>query len=183
MKSTINKPGKKAAGTYNLNQVQRVRNSLSFGRPPEEDEELAPGTLHSLHSDFESIMEGTLCALHILNVAYKTQDGRAIFKFEYYKEPTHIEIDILEIPSFRGRNEDGLVIHRMESARGQQICIAEHFRPTTIEKANAIAKDWSELVWRYIQTGLTLDNQIRDRSEAKKRAKRQKSGFLNWLLN
>jgi len=185
MTTILNKPGLIATGTNSLSKAGQIGKRYCCGRPPEDDqEEIAPGTLHNLPADEllanESIMGGTLCASHIQTATYRTRDGKAFFKFEYFQIGDYIEIDIVSMPDFGHR--DHSQIHRIPSERGHQICLAE--APKSISACNTIVKDWSELVWRYILTGITIDNQIRKRAINKKnKGKTIKSTFLNWILN
>ena len=107
-------------------------------------EEISKGTLCAN----ESIEGGALCASFSPGV-YRTKDGTAYYKFGYVQVGNHFVIDILEQPSYNGRDESTHVSHRV----GKKICINPSYAPKTIEKAKDISADWAELTHIYITRG------------------------------
>ncbi len=119
-------------------------------------EEIQPGTLHG----GEVIERSALCA-PFAPATYRTKDGRAYYKFKYIAVSNYYEIDILEMPSYGWRNSSFHVTHRLNSSRGgYKICFNRGREPRDITTAKNYSKAWAELTHKYIQTGITIDDQI-----------------------
>ena len=99
--------------------------------------------------------------------AYKTKDSRAIFQFSYhYLSGGFYEVDIHQQPSYQNRSTDINTIHRLSSPRTakHKICFTSGKEPKTLSDSQKYSTDWAELTWEYIKSGVTIDNQIRRRS-------------------
>jgi len=98
---------------------------------------------------------------------YRTKDGKAWFSFRYveHRDGT-IEVDILSMPEYGGRDVSLLVTHRMFSSRGGYMISQLHTdQRLGLDHAKAISMLWSEMTWTYIQTGRQLDDQFMDGQE------------------
>jgi hypothetical protein len=85
---------------------------------------------------------------------YRTNDGKAYFEFRFVEDGSYWEIDILSAPSYGTRSSDLHSTHRLPSARGgYRICLADPSDAHSVSKAFKFAESWSEMTWRYIQTG------------------------------
>lgn len=87
---------------------------------------------------------------------YRTKDGIALFTFGFVEVNNHIEIDILEQPSYGSRANDAHSTHRLDSERGgKKVCFGD---PDYIHQGNAKkwAAEWAEATWKYIKTGVTF---------------------------
>lgn len=94
---------------------------------------------------------------------YRTQDGLSYYKFRYVNLGRYFEIDIIEQPSYRGRNSGMHVAHWLTSGRGgKKICVSSGREPETIGAAKALSMGWAELTNEYIKTGKTIDRQVAD---------------------
>lgn len=105
--------------------------------------------------------EGTLHSSKIYH--YKTLDGNAIFTFSYEYEMGHYEIIIHAHPSYNGRDSSSIVAHWLPSDSSpinKRVCFAVGKEPETLEKAKNISMQYAELTWNYIQTGVTIDEQL-----------------------
>lgn len=99
---------------------------------------------------------------------YRTKDGKAVFTFSYHKvqsfsdNKNYFEIDIHKMPSFNGRNDSSVVAHWLPCSRpaGKKICMTVGKEPKTLEKAKKVSTEYAELLWTYIRTGITIDNQL-----------------------
>ena len=99
--------------------------------------------------------------------AYKTKDGRAVFQFSYPSVNNYYEIDIHSTPSYGSRSSDSHLAHWLTSSRtgvSKKICFTRGREPKTLSEAQRFSTDWAELTWEYIKTGVTIDEQIRRRS-------------------
>ena len=112
---------------------------------------LTPGTLHSSQE-----------------LKYKTKDGRAVFAFSY--ENTlggYYDIVIHDQPDFNGRDERSTIAHWLpcnESPINRKVCLSYGKEPKTLEKAKKISMEYSELLWTYIRSGISIDDQIKSRN-------------------
>lgn len=83
---------------------------------------------------------------------YKTQNGRYTFQFRFY--PTvygYYEIDILAMPSYKGRPASAYISHRITSSRGTTIiCFGNPIDANTPSAARRWAKFWAEKTAKYI---------------------------------
>ena len=109
----------------------------------------------------ENIKTGTLHST-CYNATYRTQDGASYYKYRFVEiGGGKYEIDILEQPSYRGRDNRFEVAHRLPSARGGlKICVHEGREPASWEAAKNLAIGWAELTNTYIKTGVTIDEQV-----------------------
>ena len=112
---------------------------------------LTPGTLHS-----SKVFK------------YRTKDGRAIFAFSYeYDMDGYYDIVIHDHPDFNGRDESSTVAHWLpcyESPINRKVCFSDGKEPKTLEKEKKISMEYAELIWTYIRTGISLDDQIKSRN-------------------
>jgi hypothetical protein len=194
----LSKTGLLAAGIQILNKVQNLGKSQTNESVQEGTllgaEEVPSGTFHGAEEvpsgtfcSSESIKGGALCARSFTPGAYRSEDGKHLFRFNFIDCGGYIQIDILEQPSYNGLDSSSHVSHRLSSQRGgHKICIANE--PKTIEEAIKLAAAWSELTSRYLETGVTIDEQIsrnvRKRAEESKKDKpKRMAGLLNWFLN
>jgi len=139
-------------------------------------EEIKPGTLHS----GEVIIGGTLCASYS-PATYRTKDGTAFYKFNYVQTGNHFEIDILNQPSYEGRDSGMHKAHWLSSSRGgKKICISRGQEPKTIAAAKNISMQWAELTHNYIKTGKSIDQQVRE--QARSSSNDSQGGLWNWLF-
>jgi hypothetical protein len=111
----------------------------------------------------------TLGTLHSSQVfKYKTKDGRAVFAFSY--ENTlggYYDIVIHDQPDFNGRDERSTIAHWLpcyESPINRKVCLSNGKEPKTLEKAKKISMEYAELIWTYIRTGISIDDQIKSRN-------------------
>jgi hypothetical protein len=106
------------------------------------------------------LSNGTLCNPQIFQ--YLTKDSRAIFAFSYHKVNDYYEIDIEKFPSFEGRPADSHTIHWLPSPRpsGYKMCFNIGKEPKTLDDAKEYSILYAELVWFYIRTGVTIDEQL-----------------------
>lgn len=124
-------------------------------------EEIKPGTLHG----GEEIKPGTLHATSYSPATYRTRDGRTHYKFRYVDINGKFEIDILSQPSYFGRDESSAISHRLPSTRGgNKICLSEGKEPTNLETAKKVSMEWAELTTAYINSGKSIDRQVKDNS-------------------
>lgn len=71
------------------------------------------------------------------------------------------EIDILQLPDYRGRSTSAGIIHTLPSARGgRKICVADGHEPRSESAAKKLSMAWCDLQAEYIKTGVTPDQQI-----------------------
>lgn len=85
-------------------------------------------------------------------------------------EKGYFEVELLEVPSYRGRADDAHTSHRITSDRNTQIiCVAENkgAEPKTHQEALNLFTTWADLSSDYIATGKTLDQQIKARHSSK----------------
>ncbi len=107
------------------------------------------------------LTSGTLCSSQVFY--YKTIDAKAIFAFSYEYQMGHYEIVIHEHPSYGHRNSGSVIAHWLpcdDSPINKKVCFTVGKEPNTLEKAKNISKQFAELTWNYIQTGITIDEQI-----------------------
>ena len=81
---------------------------------------------------------------------YRSEDGRADFKFIFQPELDYIAVYCLQTPSLQGRDPSPLKTHLLTS---NKICFAEGREPRTQERAEELAKQWAEYLLEYIRTG------------------------------
>lgn len=196
----FNKPGSTVAGTEVKGKAFKIGKNRSFFRNPEDiptgilhggAEEIPPGTLcfsgeipKGTRSGPDSLKKGALCASFSLGV-YRTRDGSALYTFRYIDLGKYLEIDIVEQPSYEGRNESSHIAHRLPSARGGlKICIREGKEPKTIDKARRVSMEWAELTHTYIKTGKNLDLQIKEKARLnQKETIPMFTDILKWIFN
>lgn len=83
------------------------------------------------------------------------------FKFRYIDLGGYWEIDIVELPNYRGRSTSAYIIHTLPSDRGgKKICVATGHEPRTERDAKKLSMSWADLQAEYIKTGRTPDQQI-----------------------
>jgi len=113
----------------------------------------------------ETLKAGTLRATYS-PATYRTEDGESYYKFRFVeKEDGKFDIDILELPSYKGRDENRNITHFMNSERGgYKISICCGYEPATLAAAKKLAKGWAELTNTYIKTGVTIDKQVSQNS-------------------
>ena len=108
----------------------------------------------------EALLSGTLCATYSPAI-YRTEDGEAYYRFQFIKLGEKFEIDILEQPPYRGRDESYNVAHRLPSDRGGlKVCVTAGSEPTSLEDVKKLAIGWAELTNTYIKSGITIDEQV-----------------------
>lgn len=141
-------------------------------------EEIKPGTLHA----GEELKGGTLCA-SFSPATYRTLDGTGYYQFRYAQVGNHFEIDILNQPSYGGRDTSATVTHRLSSSRGgSKICISSGHEPRDIETVKKISTEWAELTHNYIKTGKTIDKQVRERTSSNGQSNSNGRDFWSWLF-
>lgn len=92
--------------------------------------------------------------------AYRTQDGRAVFEFQFVSRGNHYEIDILSQPDYGGRESDLHNTHRLPSDRGgYRICFGDPQVVANLPSAYKWAAMWAEHTWKYIHHGTPFPNQ------------------------
>jgi hypothetical protein len=113
---------------------------------------------------YETIKAGTLYATNSPGT-YRTHDGEDYYKFRFVGSGGKFEIDILEQPSYRGRDERAEITHRLPSDRsGKKICVTPGLEPTSLSAAYKLAMGWAELTNTYIKRGITIDDQVKRNS-------------------
>jgi len=98
---------------------------------------------------------------------YRTRDGQAYFQAKFVKMPQGFyEIDIHGTPSYESRPNGAVDAHWLptERGKGRKVCFYAGKEPSDLKTAKAYFIDWCELSWRYIQTGISIDDQIIARS-------------------
>jgi len=101
---------------------------------------------------------------------YRTKDGKGYFQFSYHKIKeggrTYYEIDIHKTPSYRNLNSSSHTTHWLPCDRpaGKKMCFHVGKEPKTLALAKKYSCDYSELNWHYIRTGITIDQQLRQRN-------------------
>ena len=103
---------------------------------------------------------------YVNNIIYRsrvTDSGRYFdFKFNYVNLGSYWEIDIVDLPNYRGRSTSAYIIHTLPSDRGgKKICVATGHEPRTEKDAKKLSMSWADLQAEYIKTGVTPDEQIR----------------------
>jgi hypothetical protein len=90
---------------------------------------------------------------------YRTRDGRAYYKFGFAQVGSNIEIDILDMPGYGGRDDALHPTHRLKSERGgYKICFGNPSISNDINSAKKWAAIWAEHTWKYITTGKPIPN-------------------------
>lgn len=90
---------------------------------------------------------------------YRTEDGRAYFEFGFAQIGSNVEIDILDMPGYGGRDENVHTTHRLKSERGgHKICFGEPSISSDMHFAKKWAAQWAEHTWKYITTGKQFPN-------------------------
>ena len=130
----------------------------------------------------EPILRGTLRS-NFSPATYRTKDGSAYYKFRYAElDGGKFEVDIVEQPSYNGRDESANTVHRLPSSRGgSKICISAGHEPDSLESAKKLSMEWAELTHNYIKTGRTIDDQVAGKAAGNGSA--NKSNFFSWLFN
>lgn len=83
------------------------------------------------------------------------------FTYVYNTRRGRWEIDIIQLPSYRGRSKALSIVHMIESDRGgYMICVAEDHKLTSLDAAKKLSMGWGDLQAEYIKTGVTPDQQI-----------------------
>lgn len=96
---------------------------------------------------------------YIKSDVYRTQDGRAYFEFGFAQVGSNVEIDILDMPGYGGRDENVHITHRLKSERGgYKICFGEPSISSDMHSAKKWAAQWAEHTWKYITTGKQFPN-------------------------
>lgn len=133
-------------------------NVLTNGWSPVQDQKLNENG--NSPSRNETLKAGTLFANY--PGTYRTEDGGSYYKFRFVElYGGKFEIDILDQPSYRGRDEGYTVAHRLPSARGGlKICVTAGREPASLHEAHKLAMGWAELTNTYIKSGTTIDTQI-----------------------
>lgn len=107
----------------------------------------------------EAIPPGAWKVSPLRDQNYRTRDGLGHFTFAFYPTGEAVEIDILDMPSYRNRSEDLHDTHRIPSERGGfRICFGNPSIVCDEQTARKWARQWAELTWRYIRTGLPFPN-------------------------
>jgi len=98
---------------------------------------------------------------------YRTRDGQAYFRAKFVKMPEGFyEIDIHGTPSYQDRTSDSYTAHWLPNQRetGRKVCFTDGKEPRDLKTAESYFIDWCELTWKYIQTGITIEDQVTTRS-------------------
>ncbi len=96
---------------------------------------------------------------YIYEATYRTKDGRAQFSFGFARVGDHVEIDILNMPSYGERSSDGHTTHRLTSNRGgSRVCLGNDSDAPNLREAQKWAAMWSEHTWNYIKYGTPFPN-------------------------
>lgn len=110
--------------------------------------EIRPGTLHLDYYQYRS---------RVIDYNGSYFD----FFLRYINCGRYWEIDILQLPNYRGRSTSAGIIHTLPSARGgRKICVAEGHEPRSEYDAKKLSMAWCDLQAEYIKTGVTPDQQI-----------------------
>lgn len=108
-----------------------------------------------------SLTKGTLHSPQVYR--YKTRDGKAVFTFSYEQEMEYYDIIIHDLPNFNGRESYSSIAHWLPSDLSpinKKVCFINGKEPDTLEKAKKVSTQYAELLWTYILTGITIDEQI-----------------------
>jgi len=89
---------------------------------------------------------------------YRTRDAQAWFTFRFVPVGGHYEIDIVDMPSYKGvsvmRSSNLHPTHRLPSGRGgHRICFGVPSAVSSISDCYEYSASWAENTWEYIQTG------------------------------
>lgn len=98
---------------------------------------------------------------------YRTKDGRALFAFSYKYEMGYYDIIIHDEPSFGTRDDSSHIAHWLPSDLSpinKKICFHEGKEPKTLEEAKNISVQYAELLFTYIKTGISIDDQLLSRN-------------------
>ena len=94
---------------------------------------------------------------------YRTRDGRARFTFRFVEtgggffSSPHVEIDIVDSPSYGHRSTGSHDTHRVPSDRGgYKVCIGHEDQVRSQTDAKRYARAWAEETWKYITRGETF---------------------------
>lgn len=88
---------------------------------------------------------------------YKTNDGQALFEFDFIQNrDSTYTVHIIRSPSYGSRSTNGHVIHRNGD---NTICFGNPSEVNTLDKARKYSETWSEMTWKYIQTGVKFEDQ------------------------
>lgn len=90
------------------------------------------------------------------DVIYRTRDGAADYGFSIEGEDDNRRIFILDMPSYKGRNESQHSTHRLGDER-KYICWKGDI--PSLEDALAIAARWADCTQAYITTGRIFDEE------------------------
>jgi hypothetical protein len=91
------------------------------------------------------------------------------FMFRYVhdpKSPGKVRIYLEIEPSYGSRSKDTHTAHRWPANNDgfkhpPYICIKEAFKPSSYETAKKLAHDWADRTIRYIETGISISDQIK----------------------
>lgn len=96
---------------------------------------------------------------YIKTDVYRTRDGRAYFEFGFAQVGSNVEIDILDMPGYGGRDDGLHSTHRLKSERGgYKICFGNPSISNDMYNAKKWAAQWAEHTWKYILSGRQFPN-------------------------
>lgn len=93
---------------------------------------------------------------------YRTRDGQADYCFAFLRAADgSYHAVILDMPSYGARDTSLAITHRLPTGDGRyKVCWD---RPLwSEEEAKAVAAKWADLTQTYLQTGVTIDQQVRE---------------------
>jgi hypothetical protein len=82
---------------------------------------------------------------------YRSEDGRAYFKFRFIPHGDQVLIFCLKRPSLGGQDPDPRKTHLFESGR---LCFVEGHEPRDHARAEELAKQWAEYFLEYRRSGI-----------------------------
>ena len=95
---------------------------------------------------------------------YRTKDGRAYFSFSYvWTSGGYYQINIHKTPNYNGRSDSSSVAHWLSTSSNgasRKICFHSGKEPKSLDITQKFSTHWAELTWKYICTGVTIDQQF-----------------------
>lgn len=85
-------------------------------------------------------------------IKYRTKDGTADYSFSFERQPSgDWRAFVLSQPSYGGRDESPLIIHRLSDGGRKFVCWKG--RLSSESDARAVAAEWANATQQYIRTG------------------------------
>ncbi len=133
--------GRSVNDISNFNIIESIPKGVFLGG---DDEEIPPGGWRT----------------YLFIGDYRTQDAQATFSFGFARIGEHVEIDILDMPSY-GNNENDLQnTNCIPSERGgYKIALSNENVPKGLNAAQRQAEQWAELTWQQMNEGIVFEGE------------------------